>query len=233
MAANPKLPKRNDLSQGVVDTAGIWEWSKTSAWAVCWSTLRMSMHLLFPIRSICFHLKCTSFLSCTKTKQEYFHFIFKQYGLINMKDPLCVCVLLQIFRGVWVLRERKPGVGRSSCAGGVRQQLCVPAHRAQRNIWSNHRGSSCWFWWSWVKLRQSVGVLSTQQSGCWSMVFYSHLRKEMQTMVISCSGKRLPKWDMCLARQGRSLSWQLGGLTALMIHCLTSQGCWEAAAAHC
>lgn len=34
MAANPKVPKRNDLSQGVVATVGIQEWSKTCAWAV-------------------------------------------------------------------------------------------------------------------------------------------------------------------------------------------------------
>lgn len=125
-----------------------------------------------------------------------------------------------------MLGERKPRVGRSSCAGGVWQQPWVPAHGAQRNIWScgTHRGSSCWFWWDLGegspsplpprKLRQNVGVLS--HLAVWLLVqaFYSHLRKGMQTTVISYSGEGLSEWGVCLA-----------GLTALMIHCLTLQGC--------
>lgn len=134
---------------------------------------RMSMHLLFPIRSVFSHTKQSSFLSC-KTKQEYFHFVLKQYGLINVKDPFFA-----------LLKERRPGVGRSSCAGGVRQQPCVPAHGAQRNIWrdGSHRGSSCWFWWELGEALPLCLVGSpdkmlvsspTWQSGCWSM-FFTHI----------------------------------------------------------
>lgn len=47
--------------------------------------LKMRTCLLFPIRSIFSRTKHSSFLSC-KTKQEYFHFVFKQYGLIDVKD---------------------------------------------------------------------------------------------------------------------------------------------------
>lgn len=50
------------------------------------------------------------------------------------------------------------------------------------------------------KLRQNVGVLS--QLAVWLLVhvFNSHLRKEMQNMVISHSGEGLPEWDACPAR---------------------------------
>lgn len=48
--------------------------------------LRMSTCLLFPIRSIFSHAKHSSFVS-PKTKQEYFNFVVKQYGLINVEDP--------------------------------------------------------------------------------------------------------------------------------------------------
>lgn len=64
---------------------------------------------------------------------------------------------------------------------------------------------------SWVKAALPLSLVGRSnkmlvcspswQSGCWSMFFYSHLRKEIQIMVISCSGKGLPEWDMYLAGQ--------------------------------
>lgn len=122
-------------------------------------------------------------------------------------------VLLFICRGIVVLREREPRVGRSSCAGGVREQPCVSACRDQRNTWSdgNNRGSSCWVWWELGeaspstlhhrKLRQNVGVLS--HLAVWLLVhaFNSYLRKEVQTMIVSHSGEGLPEWDACPAQQ--------------------------------
>lgn len=64
MAANPKLTERNDLSQGVVAAVGIWEWSKTSTWAVRWSSLRMIVHLIFPIYIFPYQTLTTPVIHC-------------------------------------------------------------------------------------------------------------------------------------------------------------------------
>lgn len=83
----------------------------------------------------------------------------------------------------------------------------------QRNIWSDgsHRGSSCGVWWEVGeaspsplpprKLRQSIGALSHLAVWLLVHVFNSHLRMEVQTMVISHSGEALPEWDVFLAWQ--------------------------------
>lgn len=60
---------------------------------------------------------------------------------------------------------------------------------------------------SWVKAALLLSLAGSSDkmlmsSPTWQPWFYSYLRKEMQTMVISCSGKGLPNWDMYVEGQG-------------------------------
>lgn len=63
---------------------------------------------------------------------------------------------------------------------------------------------------SWLKPALPLSLLGssdkmlvsshTWQPGCCSVVFNSHLRKEVQTVVVSHSGEGLPEWSGCPAR---------------------------------